>query len=445
MPEQKEYRRFRELLRKAMGDMSQKAFAERAGLSVEHLNRLLNNAEISRPSKTTLSKIQKASNGTVNIYDLFESCEYSMTDGKYYAEKMERDLPLRERLELGAQRLLAGFKELIKDTEILPDPVGFFRSYKARYGLDVKHFIYSLEDIVENKGTHKGQYIMPCLAEWKIRKEVAVYYEVKTYLVLFFVKLSNGAVMLTDAAVDGETLTEYGIIPQDILDRLYEDGEDAAKLPSLSIVKLNRKKELSAEERLLRAVFGTENDTVLSLKTLDCGHGSVYRETPEGFIHWLQNNKQYFRSNEQEVEILEEIEGRKVLFVKDADEIFAEYSYGDAEGTAGAVYAVLDRKFKDKGYPFEIRYCANDIPIQDGTVKEDAKKCPLTRLLPVLYVSDDSIAIKGRLDTEALKQMETVLKQEFRSLKIPTYGTTLAYTEMRFDQTEIQDLQHPLD
>ena len=61
MPEKKEYTKFRELLRKAMGSMNQKDFAEKAGISIVHLNRLLNNPVISRPSKETLRKISNAS------------------------------------------------------------------------------------------------------------------------------------------------------------------------------------------------------------------------------------------------------------------------------------------------------------------------------------------------------------------------------------------------
>ena len=42
-----EYKEFRELLRRGIGTRTQKAFAEEAGISKEHLNRLLNNKEIS--------------------------------------------------------------------------------------------------------------------------------------------------------------------------------------------------------------------------------------------------------------------------------------------------------------------------------------------------------------------------------------------------------------
>ena len=45
-----EYKEFRTLLRCGIGTRTQKAFAEEINVSKEHLNRILNNREISRPS-----------------------------------------------------------------------------------------------------------------------------------------------------------------------------------------------------------------------------------------------------------------------------------------------------------------------------------------------------------------------------------------------------------
>lgn len=52
-----EYKEFRNLLRRGIGTKTQKAFAEEIEISKEHLNRLLNNREISRPSIGLLKKM----------------------------------------------------------------------------------------------------------------------------------------------------------------------------------------------------------------------------------------------------------------------------------------------------------------------------------------------------------------------------------------------------
>ena len=60
MTEKKEYQEFRRILREALGTDKQKEYAEKVGISPEHLNRLLNNNLINCPSKATLDQIIKS-------------------------------------------------------------------------------------------------------------------------------------------------------------------------------------------------------------------------------------------------------------------------------------------------------------------------------------------------------------------------------------------------
>ena len=69
------YRRFRELLRCGIGDRSQRSFAKEAGITPEHVNRLLNSEIISQPSKETLEKMAAVMN-TVSLNELLEACGY---------------------------------------------------------------------------------------------------------------------------------------------------------------------------------------------------------------------------------------------------------------------------------------------------------------------------------------------------------------------------------
>ena len=72
-----EYREFRELLRRGIWTRTQKAFAEEAGISKEHLNRLLNNKEISRPSVAILRNMASHMN-TITERMLLEACGYEI-------------------------------------------------------------------------------------------------------------------------------------------------------------------------------------------------------------------------------------------------------------------------------------------------------------------------------------------------------------------------------
>lgn len=76
-----EYKEFRKLLRNGIGSRSQKQFAEETGISKEHINRMLNNKEIDRPTVGTLDKIAAAMD-TVALDDLLISCGYKIYDIK---------------------------------------------------------------------------------------------------------------------------------------------------------------------------------------------------------------------------------------------------------------------------------------------------------------------------------------------------------------------------
>lgn len=66
---------FREMLVKAIGSVSKSAFAAKVGITPQHLSRLLNKDDISRPTTETLIKIAGASEG-ISAKDLFRVCGY---------------------------------------------------------------------------------------------------------------------------------------------------------------------------------------------------------------------------------------------------------------------------------------------------------------------------------------------------------------------------------
>lgn len=70
---------FRNLLKIAIGTQStQKEFAAHAGLSNEHVSRMLQKNNLSKPNIETLKKIVQGSDGRVSLVDLFTACGYSL-------------------------------------------------------------------------------------------------------------------------------------------------------------------------------------------------------------------------------------------------------------------------------------------------------------------------------------------------------------------------------
>lgn len=104
-----------------------------------------------------------------------------------------------------------------------------------------------------------------------------------------------------------ETLSHWGFLPEPYLEQLYEDGEDIKELPSFSTVTRKVKTKPSAEEQLLRSLFGDPDEVSLDLRYWKTGRGSVWKETPSRFVEYVLENEAYFSVNEEEQELLEEM------------------------------------------------------------------------------------------------------------------------------------------
>lgn len=87
------YENFRGVLRKAISGRKQAVFAKEAGISPEHLNRMLNANEINRPSKQTLIKIASNAYNGVTYDDLERALNKEDPD---YHEETYADLKLAE-------------------------------------------------------------------------------------------------------------------------------------------------------------------------------------------------------------------------------------------------------------------------------------------------------------------------------------------------------------
>ncbi len=72
--------KFRDLVRRAVGARSQAKFAVDAGISHEHLNRLLNHEKIARPRMSTLLKIARVADDSITYYDLVHAIDDDVRD-----------------------------------------------------------------------------------------------------------------------------------------------------------------------------------------------------------------------------------------------------------------------------------------------------------------------------------------------------------------------------
>lgn len=418
MTEKKEYQEFRKILREALGADKQKDYAEKIGISPEHLNRLLNNHLINCPSKATLDQIIKAS-PWINASDIYKSCGYTSEEFREsIRDKIGRMKP-EEQLAAGNMELELTFKALIRACDIYSDMKEMARDYRARFetmrfeirGKKGEEFPNTIK---EKKGTYVRQFV----AKWKIIIDKERRWDMETYFALFFVKLDNGSLIITDIAMDGETLGELGLIPP----FYFGIFESPTELPYLTYsAEVKRKTDLN-EENLLKALFASEEDQI-PLHTLTFGNGTIWTGIPDRFSEYILENTSYFSENPHEIEIIDEINDAGG-YTEAVEKVVANYKYRQTKGPAAIAIAILNRKANG----FQVRY--------DESVDD--------RLKPAIYVAESEFLSYMRVDLERMNQINEFLITELKAMGFHTYGKVIVYKSMYLTKQEIGSAQKPI-
>lgn len=285
-----EYREFRDLLRRGIGTRTQKAFAEEVGISKEHLNRMLNNREISRPTVSILRKMASHME-TITERMLLEACGYEVEDIGERIKRCEASLAegLENLVNADYQQPWKSVMDALQTVDLL------YLEENGKFEFD--------EEAACTEGGHR-------LAE---KKTGFSYYwgndekDCRTKGTIFFSRTENGNLIFLDQEVIGTSI---------------------------------QKKRSSAEERLLQVIFGEDDDRMV-IQTV-FGYGFRYPSTPQGFADFLVEYRGAFCTNRERSKMLLQIidEG------KDPDEVFKDFQtdkYGC--GTGGAVAEILSREF----------------------------------------------------------------------------------------------------
>lgn len=429
--EKKEYQKFRELLRLAIGTMSQKEFAEKSDISPEHLNRMLNSKLISQPSSRTVEKILAASVSDLDPVLMFESCGYTGMDVKLGIRRHRRKMDLYERMRSVSMDILNGFGKIIEDRLIYPDIRACVQQYLNHQVEDCRITMSSkMSEIpVANKC---GEFYMNGKYTWTSQKDDKLQYRITNFFTLFFVETSYNNVVLTDVAVDCATVNACGGIPSEFYDIAYQDGTDFSGLDFFAIASEEKYcYEDTAEGRLLAKIFGEDEEDENHRKLFSTlyGLGFNYAATPDGFVGFMLNHAASFQESPLEVELFENLmDLDKTEYTMDqVDHLFKDYSFMGESGTIGAVHAVIDRESKDQ--PFDVKV---------GISEEYTDVFP-----PCIYVSEDAFCNgKGEIVDKTKALVEQHLLKYAKELCVPTFGTTITYTSY---SVQVTDNQHAIE
>ena len=433
MGEKKAYLEFRNLLRKCIGNKSQKDFAKESGISIEHLNRMLNNETISQPAVKTLIKIYEASKSAVSYKELLESAGYTF-DKENHREILceRRELTLYQRMQAVADELETGFKRMISKQRIYPGFADVIMDYMSNQ--QVQKVTFSSDSIDNDKqdtDMHNGEMYRKFSAKWYINKDAYTKLRTETYFNLYYVCTSSGNIILTDVAIDGATLMSTNSVPEYITE-IFENETNISKLPFISVSEEEKVEDGSPELKLLERIFGKEEDKI-DLMHAFMGTGFVYEKTPEGFLAFFLKRTELFRETPEEVELLEEVEdlfdnSEDIDIPTDRlDEIFADYSCQMMKGTGAAVTALINRELLANGKDYFVNYEESEEKFRD-TFK------------PVIYIEED-ILVKIRYEQGKGKcdEIENELLSYAKELKVPTFGTAVVYKNLRPDIISFQE------
>lgn len=430
MAEKKRYEEFRELLRDAFaksGCESQKEFAERIGISNEHLNRLLHNSEIARPSKKTLQKILSVSR--VNPRAMFLSCEYDELDAKIIMGGIAKQFDGYAQQKFMVEDLTAGFLRLKAKAAMYSGLKELFRCF-----VEQESTLFRQVQVLQMQEVSDGTEIL-CKGTGQVSKDVDTFNVIEVYFILTVAITVQRKYILTGVEVSGEALALRHWIPEEALDAMLANDVCPLELEFFAVTRERKSETPSPEKRLLQAIFGETRNEATDLRLFDVtfGIGSVYKETPSGFLFYVMTNQTYFGTYEEEYELLEnllDLAQKGSCDISEIDAVCASYSYSGETGTGAVICKILNQKIVAVDSTVEVEYHVNEQYTD--------------RLYPVIFVREDTYWTKDGMDKEKRDKIDAFLREEMRALGMPTYGQTVYYSSITLQKKDMDNMQEPL-
>ena len=230
------------LIKIAMGQQKQNEFAEKAGISKFHLNRLLNNPD-QNPSKSTLQKIADASEGRVSFNQLYAAYHNgdiltTQMDNEDYSKEYRiagdelfdlstvqnaspSDNHLKSKISLDVLKRVITLKNAI--TSYCGQSYRYislhdvFESIRTIYHLeDVYCATYSIDTDAIDPGHRNAERAAHVIAQWGDENFQATF-----AFVLYYCKTEKGGIILSEAVFDLPSLLKvHNPVADDILFQL---------------------------------------------------------------------------------------------------------------------------------------------------------------------------------------------------------------------------------
>jgi transcriptional regulator with XRE-family HTH domain len=365
MAEKYKFPQFQDLLWTAIGpNRTQAEFATETGITKEHLNRMLNQSEIHRPSITTLTKIAGHAYGGITLNELKVSCGYDVEESD---EKKSAENPV-DRAYKSARTLVNGFQEMASKNTIYEDLYGFIDIVNMLYAEE--SFSYKIGDECECNSDQKAaaENCAIVTVTWN-----AVGYTGWTDILVYYCVTQKGSVIVTDVSAEEKDLMQhfsnmFSPLPNDKfydwhlhhvegLNFVLKTKKENSKAADLATNKkflarvrdIMKDKNISEKEAIVVALFG-DPDRPTRISTVE-GVGFCIDDVPEYvIINFLHNHKDTFCKTEKESEMFE-----KLTTGTPMSEVFTSYSTeARCAGDDHWGVAAVNIMYRETGIRFEL-------------------------------------------------------------------------------------------
>lgn len=375
MAENAEYKEFRSLLRSAIGpERSQADFAKEADLNPSTLSRMLNLPEIPRPSMTTLRKIAGHAYGGITLYELMESCGYetekindAISEDKSEILNKRTNMDANERLKACVNDFKTGIETFTTTPYINKNLYSFIDTVDTLYG--VEDVSISIEDVYSDIKEFNHEKF-PNAENAKL---VRISYTEKDYsaefgFILFYSETKKGMVIVFGAAFDAETILECD---SSFANEIFMTGtnKELSTIKNreyLSIFRWKNRKQKrrnvisfteSAEERLLRCIFGNENQKKRPYSVE--GTGFYIDRVPDYLvIEFIEKHKKVFCQSDDEKKYYKEVVESKS---SDPKKYFTDAEYkGDSRNACSTGWGNVIANIIYRETDIDVEYFADD-------------------------------------------------------------------------------------
>ena len=331
------YEEFRKILRNGIGTRSQKEFAEQTGISREHLNRMLNNKNIPQPSKETLGKLTPHLPNT-SYNELLTACGYDTVSIEDRVKEVEQDL-------------INGFHQL--SDQFWDSPLELFKTLEVLW-TSLGKFRFS-ENEEQDDDTSDADFYTQITFAWQ---DEYCYF---TDFLFSYAKTMKGKIVPVSISLE---------TPSDICTDWENDTYTKKRVVSHTRVLDRKVSQLNAEERLLKAIFGGDDEIFTKV-----GFGFEYHA--DHFRDFLIQHSSSFCTSKEEVDLFQKSLNEK----GDFEELFEDYIDPlTRSGGTGAVVAAIMRRETNLDFHYYWEY--NDkshVMIPSET--ESPKEVPHTNII----------------------------------------------------------------